>query len=147
MNTFTIYNAKVKPSKDDKNLIVDFLYNQLGEYGDTKDDIEKCLAYAIGDSEKHTGGFVLILKEEQTLKGITIVNETGMTGYIPENLLVYIAVHENQRGQGVGKQLMEKAIELANGDIALHVEPNNPAKKLYERLGFENKYLEMRLKK
>lgn len=147
MNTFTIYNAKVKPSIDDKNLIVDFLYNQLGEYGDTKDDIEKCLQYAIGGSEKHTGGFVLILKEEQTLKGITIVNETGMTGYIPENLLVYIAVHENQRGQGVGKQLMEKAIELANGDIALHVEPNNPAKKLYERLGFENKYLEMRLKK
>ncbi|HAB28956.1 MAG TPA: GNAT family N-acetyltransferase, partial [Xanthomarina gelatinilytica] len=33
------------------------------------------------------------------------------------------------------------------GDVALHVEPNNPAIKLYESLGFTNKYLEMRLKK
>lgn len=70
-----------------------------------------------------------------------------MSGYIPDNILVYIAVHEKTRGKGVGKALMEKAITLAEGDIALHVEPDNPAKRLYERLGFSNKYLEMRLKK
>lgn len=147
MNTFTIYNSNVKPNKEEQQEIIDFLYTQLGKYGDAKEDIKKCLQFAIGDSAKHTGGFVLILKEEQTLKGITIVNETGMSGYIPENLLVYIAVHQNQRGKGVGKKLMLKAIELAKGDIALHVEPDNPAKKLYEKLGFENKYLEMRFKK
>jgi ribosomal protein S18 acetylase RimI-like enzyme len=28
--------------------------------------------------------------------------------------------------------------------MALHVEPHNPALRLYERLGYENKYLEMR---
>jgi len=42
---------------------------------------------------------------------------------------------------------MQKAIELSKGSIALHVEPDNPAKFLYENLGFENRYLEMRLKK
>ena len=42
---------------------------------------------------------------------------------------------------------MQKATELTKGDIALHVEPDNPAKKLYEKLGFTNKYLEMRLSK
>jgi ribosomal protein S18 acetylase RimI-like enzyme len=42
---------------------------------------------------------------------------------------------------------MKRAIELADGDIALHVEPDNPARILYEKLGFTNKYLEMRLKK
>ena len=42
---------------------------------------------------------------------------------------------------------MQTAIQMANGDIALHVEPDNPAKILYEKLGFTNKYLEMRLKK
>jgi len=42
---------------------------------------------------------------------------------------------------------MKKAIEHAEGDIALHVEANNPAKKLYEKPGFTNPYLEMRLKK
>ena len=42
---------------------------------------------------------------------------------------------------------MEQALKLTKGDVALHVEPDNPAKKLYERLGFTNKYLEMRLVK
>jgi len=93
------------------------------------------------------GGFALLLKNHEGLQGITIVNQTGMSGYIPENILVYIAVHENARGKGIGKKLMQKAIELTDGSIALHVEPNNPAKFLYEKLGFENKYLEMRLKK
>jgi len=51
------------------------------------------------------------------------------------------------RGQGVGKQLMEAALEEAHGNVALHVEPHNPAKRLYERIGFTNKYLEMRYEK
>ena len=65
--------------------------------------------------------------------------------FIPENILVYIAVDNSQRGKGFGKKLMQKAISIAEGNIALHVEPDNPAKKLYEKLGFTNKYLEMRL--
>ena len=70
-----------------------------------------------------------------------------MSGFIPEHILVYIAVHAEYRGQGLGKQLMEHIIEATDGDIALHVEADNPAKHLYEKYGFTNKYLEMRLKK
>ena len=79
--------------------------------------------------------------------GVTVVNETGMSGYIPENILVYIATHKDFRGKGLGKKLMQEAINFAKGDIALHVEANNPAKHLYEKLGFTAPYLEMRLKK
>ena len=39
---------------------------------------------------------------------------------------------------------MEKALENASGDVALHVEKDNPARFLYEKLGFKNPYLEMR---
>jgi len=67
-----------------------------------------------------------------------------MKGYIPENILVYIAVHKELRGKGIGKELMNKAIQTAHGDIALHVEDDNPAKYLYESVGFKNPYLEMR---
>jgi ribosomal protein S18 acetylase RimI-like enzyme len=70
-----------------------------------------------------------------------------MSGYIPENILVYIATHKDFRGKGLGKKLMQEAINFAKGDIALHVEANNPAKYLYEKLGFTAPYLEMRLKK
>ncbi|HKL40711.1 MAG TPA: GNAT family N-acetyltransferase, partial [Cryomorphaceae bacterium] len=81
------------------------------------------------------------------LVGAVVINQTGMSGYIPENILVYIAVDSKTRGMGVGKKLMQKAMSIAKGGIALHVEPNNPAKFLYEKLGFTNKYLEMRYEK
>jgi GNAT superfamily N-acetyltransferase len=129
-----------------KNEIADFLLHHLGNYGDPKEDIMKCLDYAL-DQSVHAGGFVVLAKEEEQIVGTLIMNKTGMSGYIPENILVYIAVDANQRGKGIGGKIMETAIKMANGAIALHVEADNPAKKLYERLGFTNKYLEMRLTK
>ena len=68
-----------------------------------------------------------------------------MSEYIPENILVYIALDKTYRGQGLGKLIMERAISLVRGSVALHVEPDNPAKFLYEKLGFTEKYREMRL--
>ena len=130
----------------EKSEIADFLFVHLDQYGDKKEDIMKCLDYALSNFP-HQGGFVLLAREEGKIVGAVVVNQTGMEGYIPENILVYIAVNSNQRGKGIGKTLMEKAVHLAKGDIALHVEPDNPARHLYEKLGFTNKYLEMRFKK
>ncbi|MEO5910563.1 MAG: GNAT family N-acetyltransferase [Pelobium sp.] len=124
------------------DVIASFLEVHLDRFGDKKEDILKCLAYVF-----NKGGFITLGIENDEIIGAVVINETGMNGYIPENILVYIAVHENQRGKGMGSQLMKKAIENAKGSIALHVEADNPAKKLYERLGFTNKYLEMRLQK
>ncbi|AKP50262.1 GNAT family N-acetyltransferase [Cyclobacterium amurskyense] len=126
--------------------IADFLFEHLDQYGDPKEDIMRCLDYAL-DQAGDKGGFSVMAREEGKLVGVVVVNKTGMSGYIPENILVYIAVDASQRGKGVGKKLMKTAIDMAQGDVALHVEPDNPAKFLYEKLGFENKYLEMRLKK
>ena len=77
--------------------------------------------------------------------GAVVVNKTGMQRYIPENILVYIATHNQYRGRGIGKKLMQETIKVCDGAIALHCEPDNPAKYLYEKLGFTSKYLEMRL--
>jgi len=76
-----------------------------------------------------------------------VMNKTGMKGYIPENILVYIATHRDYRGQGIGKLMLEESVNEADGNIALHVEPDNPALHLYKRTGFTSKYLEMRLQK
>lgn len=143
--TFTQINAKTGiPADCSTETIVDFLFTHLEQYGDQKDAIQKCIDYVMNPEK---GGQIIIGKDEEKIVGITILNQTGMNGYIPENILVYIAVDNSVRGKGFGKKLMQKAIDSVEGDIALHVEPDNPAKKLYENLGFTNKYLEMRLTK
>ena len=146
MGEIKIFNTKNKPSTTEKNQIVNFLYSNLEQYGDTKSSIKKAIDYSLGENDSK-GGSIILLYDSQILKGAVIINHTGMGGYIPENILVYIATHKEYRGEGLGKKLMEKAISETKGDIALHVEANNPAKKLYEKFGFTNPYLEMRLKK
>lgn len=124
--------------------IRDFLFDHLDQYGDKKEDIMKAINYSLNKGIT-PGGFVLRGEDDGEIAGAVVVNRTGMEGYIPENILVYIATHREKRGKGYGKALMQKAVDIAEGSIALHVEPDNPAKILYEKIGFTHKYMEMRL--
>ena len=122
--------------------ISSFLVKHLERFGDPEEHIRMAMDYALDPAR---GGFLVVGREEGFIIGAVVVNDTKMGGYIPQNILVYIAVDASQRGKGIGRKLMQQAIAHATGGIALHVEPDNPAKKLYESLGFTNKYLEMRL--
>ncbi len=133
-------------SKYSKDAVADFLFKHLDEFGDKREDIMKAINYAFAEKPGQDG-FVVVGTEEGEIVGAVVMNETGMSGYIPENILVYIAVHQKMRGKGAGKQLMKAAIDRAKGNVALHVEPDNPAKHLYEKLGFTSKYLEMRFQR
>jgi len=126
---------------------VDFLFVHLGQFGDSKEAINKCLDFAF-EMNGGLGGFALACFDDHSdLVGALIMNKTGMSGYIPENILVYVAVHESTRGKGIGAEIIDFAIKEAEGDVKLHVEYENPAKRLYERIGFSTKYAEMRFKK
>ena len=109
------------------------------------------------DVEESKKLFQEFITNENLGKSWLIFSENEIVGYI---ILTFIFsfeysgkiafidelfIKETARGKGFGKQLMQEAISIAEGNIALHVEPDNPAKKLYESLGFTNKYLEMRL--
>lgn len=142
-----VWTSKLPPDLILEKRIVDFLFENLDEYGDPAEHIRKCLEYAVSDAPGKGGFIVTAIRNERDILGAVIVNETGMGAYIPENILVYIAVDKNARGLGLGKKLMSKALENAKGDVALHVEPENPAFHLYKKLGFTQKYLEMRYKK
>jgi GNAT superfamily N-acetyltransferase len=142
----TLFNPTIKPNLKEKEKLIDFLFDNLQEYGDPKSDIEKAVNYALKETPSF-GGFIVVSLLENEISGVVVVNQTGMKDYIPENILVYIATHKDHRGKGIGKILMKKTIDLAEGSIALHVEPENPARFLYEKVGFSSKYIEMRLKK
>lgn len=126
--------------------IADFLFKHLDKFGDKIEDIRRAVDYAL-DDKPGQGGFLIVATRGKVIVGAVVMNNTGMKGYILENILVYIAVHNDFRGKGIGKIIMEYAISTAKGSIALHVEPDNPARHLYEKLGFTSKYLEMRLVK
>jgi len=147
-----IYNTDTSITLKEKEDTVAFLFNHLEQYGDKKEDITKAINFSLKVSDPALkpmplGGFVLNAYMDNRLVGSVVVNKTGMSGYIPENILVYIATHRDYRGKGIGKQLMKKAFAIADGDVALHVEPDNPARFLYEKVGMKSKYIEMRYSK
>ena len=144
MNILQVNSSTGEDQKYDNQKVAEFLYEHLEQYGDNLADIKKCTDYVMNPDK---GGNILIGTDNDQIVGAVILNDTGMKDYIPENILVYIAVDGTQRGKGYGKKMMEKAISITEGSIALHVEPDNPAFHLYTKMGFTNKYLEMRLAK
>lgn len=143
---YTHYTADNLPDLEEEKAILQFLLTELGHYGDPKHQIQKAIDYALGRDNK-IGGLVLLAKDKNAIASAAVVNKTGMSEYLPENLLIYIATDSKLRGKGIGKKLLEELLHTTEGDFALHVDENNPAIKLYERMGFKKAYLEMRLLK
>lgn len=127
-----------------KKEIVDFLVENLGPFGDSPEDMLNCLEYALSD-RPHQGGMVIVGRFKGKIASCLVLNKTGMTGYIPENILVYIATKEDWRGQGLASKILKETLIRAKGDIALHVSENNPAKAFFKKFGFLKAYDEMRL--
>ena len=62
-------------------------------------------------------------------------------GFVAEDVPeLSIGVAPTSRGRGIGTRLLEALVEAARADghpaISLSVEPDNPARRLYERTGF-----------
>lgn len=146
MNTIIIEKKEELPMYISEAELVEFLYTHLDRFRDEKPDIQKALKYCFSD-EAGKGGFITLAIENDTICGAVLMNNTGMEGYIPSHILVYVAVDASMRGKGIGAKIITAAIRHAGGDVALHVEYDNPAKHLYERLGFHSKYAEMRFSK
>jgi len=134
------------PSWLDPEQLAAFLYESLKPYQDTLPDIEQGITDAL-KPRMGEPGFILVAELNRKPVGALVMLRTGMKGYIPENLLLWVAVDPSVRGKSVGSQIIRRAFDEADGDVKLHVEYDNPAKRLYERLGMTNKYAEMRYQK
>ena len=123
-----------------------FLHEALKPYEDPIEDVRRGIDDALAPKAGEKG-FVLLAEQNHKPLGALIMLRTGMKGYIPENLLLMVAVDPSTRGKGLGARIIKRSFELADGDVKLHVEYDNPAKRLYERLGMVSKYAEMRYHK
>lgn len=139
-----IHNEKDLPPWAHREILIPFLHETMKPYEDTPEDINRALDYVF-PKDKSQGGFLMLAGYQDQLAGALIMLHTGMEGFVPKHLLLFVSVAPELRGQGLGRKIIELATQNLDGDIKLHVEYDNPAKRLYERMGFESKYAEMRL--
>jgi len=138
------YDAYSKLSFIGINRITNFLYEHSGEFRDDKSAIKKSLLYAIKEIPG-LGGSVFVLEPENEILGVLVINKTGMNEYIPENILVYLAINKEYRNEGIGDKLINYTISYCKGDIALYINKENPALSMFEDNGFKSRNIEMRL--
>ena len=94
---------------------------------------------------RHPGDTGLVADEDGSLLGLAWYRyfteaEHGEGFVDADTPEVAIAVVDGHRGRGIGHALMEAIHERARGQgarrISLSVDPQNPAKRLYSRLGY-----------
>lgn len=142
--TITTFDAFSRLSINDISRISKFLHEYSGEFTDTKSAIQKSIMYAAKEVPG-LGGYVFIMEKKQEILGAIVVNRTGMNEYLAENILVYMAVKTEYRGRGIAQKLIEHTIKYCDGDIAIHVNKDNPVIELFEKQGFKARNIEMRL--
>lgn len=131
------------PLNVDRKQVIRFFHETMKPYEDSLKDIEHIFDYLFL-KEVGKGGFLMLVVNKDRLAGALLMLNTGMKGCVPENILLFVSVLPSLRGNGIGRRLVECSIAECKGDVKLHVEYDNPAKRLYERIGFINKYAEMR---
>lgn len=95
------------------------------------------------------------LKFESNEEYYKIIFENITVGFIglkiyEKSIYIYrFYIDDEYRGKGIGTIVLARIIEKAkieNKDISLEVFGNNAAKRLYEKLGFKDRYTNMVLK-
>lgn len=123
--------------------LAQFFHETMEPYNDSLPDVQKALDYLFSDA-KGEGGYLVLAQHEGKLAGALAMLNTGMDGYVPGWILLFVTVDPSMRGKGLGGKIIDFALKEADGPVKLHVEYDNPAKRLYERIGFTSKYAEMR---
>lgn len=139
-----IRSDRQMPKWLDRTALIHFIHATMTPWQDTQGDISRGLDYAFS-KESGKGGFLILVTRGEELCGSLLMLNTGMGGFVPENLLLFVSVNPALRGHGLGTKIIDRALQECEGAIKLHVDHDNPAKRLYERLGFQHKYAEMRL--
>jgi threonine synthase len=121
-----------------KKQLVAYTREWLAQYADSFGETEDAIDNA------NDRGFILLASRNGEYEGVCIVVNLGFDRFIPTYHLAYIGTRSTSKGRGLGTELMQKAIELTDGNLSLHVDLDNKgAKKLYEKLGFVHTYNRM----
>lgn len=108
------------------------------EFSDPKNEIREALDNAFEN------GYVIGAYQNNMFIGIAVVSPSKYDDFFPKYHLSYIVTKKGIKGMGIATQLIQKVIEITNGNFSLHVETDNKrAIKLYEKMGLKKKYYRM----
>jgi ribosomal-protein-alanine N-acetyltransferase len=140
----TMYNAFTKVPMFEKSPLINFIRENSENKEVSALMVQEAIDYAVKEIPSF-GGFILTAQEEDKMLGAIVVNKTGLNGGNPKHRVVYLSIHDDYRQVGVGSELIKKAVHFAKGDISLRVSYESDAIERYKSLGFQPKYVEMRL--
>jgi [ribosomal protein S18]-alanine N-acetyltransferase len=140
-----IRRAEELPEGESLAGLADFFHETMRPWQDTRPDVVKALNYVFGAAPGQ-GGFLVLAREQGRRAGALLMLDLALGGFVADHLLLFVSVEPEQRGRGLGRRIIECALGQCPGTVKLHVDFENPAGRLYERLGFEKKYYEMRRK-
>ena len=110
----------------------------LQEYSDSIEETEE----AVGSAMKN--GFIVLALRNKIPEGICVMLNFGYKKVIPTYHIVYVGTKEGNKGRGIASELINYALDLADGKLSLHVDPTNKtARNLYQKLGFKTAYYRM----
>ncbi len=131
-----------KINKSDLDVSYDKFLKILDDWLIMFSDPSEEIKEAVDDA--FSNGFVICAYQGNTVVGICILSTSKYDAFFPKYHLSYIATKKDIKGRGIATMLMQKAIELTEGDFSLHVEIDNKrAIKLYEKMGLSKRYYRM----
>lgn len=145
-------NYLIRPScENDIEFLWDMLYEAIyvpeGEQRPSKEILNKPdVSIVLNEwGRKDDYAFIAVNSDDKRIGAVwmRLFNEENKTfGYINNHTpLLGIAIMPEYRSLGIGTlllvELLKKAKEFNYSTISLSVDPNNPARRLYERHGFE----------
>ncbi|WP_430885279.1 pyridoxal-phosphate dependent enzyme [Fusibacter sp. JL216-2] len=121
-----------------KEKLIELTREWLAQYSDSLLETEDAIHNAM------ESGYILLASRNDQYEGICVLVHTGFENFIPTYHLAYVGTDKTSKGRGVATELIQRAIDLSEGKLSLHVDLDNKgAKKLYEKLGFKHCYNRM----
>lgn len=140
-----LFDAYTGVNSREKMAITDFLVAHTRNPSRTH--INAAIDYALKNKPSF-GGFILTVYQQEHLAGVILANKTGMEGYYPAWVFVYVALDTHLQGyESIAQVLIQKALAHADGEVSIRVEPGHPALKAFKQLGFKSKTLELQFSK
>lgn len=119
-----------------KIALINFIFDYQENASLNRSLITHLIDYALKEISSF-GGFVVTEETEGELLGVMVVNNTGMEGYMPNNLIVASAFLPNTGKEGSRKRILQKIMHITRGDATLLIKNAHQQEAISNSLGLK----------